>query len=321
MEEGELLSLLGPSGCGKSTTLKIIAGLLQPDRGEIFLGDSLVNAVPIEQRGAVIVFQDHLLFPHLTVAENIGFGLKMAKQPKSHIDRKVREMLALVEMEGYEQRYPAKLSGGQQQRVAVARALAIEPKVLLLDEPFSNLDARLKENVRALTIRLLRQLGITTVLVTHEKQEALMYSQRVAVMLEGRIVQCASPEELYRAPASLAAALFLGDGSQIPGKVKAGQFTGAFLSCPAPLGDTEQAIALIRPEDVRLAPQGSHQGIITARKFAGDRVYYTLRVGELELQAAAPSNLSLKPGSATGFSLRREHLLFYDQAKGEQRHA
>ncbi|MCC5910491.1 MAG: ABC transporter ATP-binding protein, partial [Clostridiaceae bacterium] len=174
--EGEMISLLGPSGCGKTTTLKIIAGLIDPDEGELLLNNKSVLKIPVEKRGAVIVFQDYLLFPHLTVEGNIEFGLKMAKINKNVRKEKTKEMLALMELEGQGHKYPNELSGGQRQRVALARALAIEPKVLLLDEPFSNLDLRLRETMREFVCRIQKKLNITTVLVTHDKEEALMTS-------------------------------------------------------------------------------------------------------------------------------------------------
>ena len=197
VEQGEILSLLGESGCGKTTTLKLIAGILSPDSGDIYIGEKRINDLPIEKRKAVIVFQDYVLFPHLNIEKNVGFGLKMMGKPKADIKSKVDEMLSLVSLEGYNKRYPHELSGGQKQRIALARALAIEPSVLLLDEPFSNLDANLKESVRDLVMTIQRKLNITTIMVTHEKEEAMMYSDKIAVMIDGKIEQLGSSMEVY----------------------------------------------------------------------------------------------------------------------------
>jgi ABC-type Fe3+/spermidine/putrescine transport system ATPase subunit len=211
VDDGKVVSLLGPSGCGKTTTLKVIAGLLQPDEGAIFIGDQNITKWPPEKRGTVIVFQDHLLFPHLNVEQNIGFGLKMAKHPRKEIRERVEEMLDLVKLKGTNSKYPHELSGGQQQRIALARALAVTPRVLLLDEPFSNLDPHLRQEIRELTFEIQRNLRMTTILVTHDKEEALMSSDKIAFMLDGQIKQFGTPEELYQRPNSIEVAHFLGE--------------------------------------------------------------------------------------------------------------
>lgn len=309
--EGEVVSLLGPSGCGKTTTLKIIAGLLEPDSGEVLVGGEVMNQVPIDRRGAVIVFQDHLLFPHLSVAENIGFGLKMAGRPRSVIQGKVRAMLDLVQLSGYGQRYPSELSGGQQQRVALARALAIEPRVLLLDEPFSSLDPKLRDSVRDLTLDIQQQLGITTLLVTHDKEEALMSSHRIAVMLDGRICQLGTPEELYRAPLSLEVANFISDNNHITGRVEAQRFSSNLFELPVDMEDAQEAVALIRPEDIVPGDEGELKGRVIGRRYAGDRTWYDIQVGEQVLKAKAPSLPSLTIGDEVHFTLDRENILVF----------
>lgn len=309
--EGEVVSLLGPSGCGKTTTLKIIAGLLEPDSGEVLVGGEVMNQVPIDRRGAVIVFQDHLLFPHLSVAENIGFGLKMAGRPRSVIQGKVRAMLDLVQLSGYGQRYPSELSGGQQQRVALARALAIEPRVLLLDEPFSSLDPKLRDSVRDLTLDIQQQLGITTLLVTHDKEEALMSSHRIAVMLDGRICQLGTPEELYRAPLSLEVANFISDNNHITGQVEAQRFSSNLFELPVDMEDAQEAVALIRPEDIVPGDEGELKGRVIGRRYAGDRTWYDIQVGEQVLKAKAPSLPSLTIGDEVHFTLDRENILVF----------
>lgn len=305
------MSLLGPSGCGKTTTLKIIAGLLEPDSGEVLVGGEVMNQVPIDRRGAVIVFQDHLLFPHLSVAENIGFGLKMAGRPRSVIQGKVRAMLDLVQLSGYGQRYPSELSGGQQQRVALARALAIEPRVLLLDEPFSSLDPKLRDSVRDLTLDIQQQLGITTLLVTHDKEEALMSSHRIAVMLDGRICQLGTPEELYRAPLSLEVANFISDNNHITGRVEAQRFSSNLFELPVDMEDAQEAVALIRPEDIVPGDEGELKGRVIGRRYAGDRTWYDIQVGEQVLKAKAPSLPSLTIGDEVHFTLDRENILVF----------
>ena len=220
VEQGEILSLLGESGCGKTTTLKLIAGILSPDSGDIYIGEKRINDLPIEKRKAVIVFQDYVLFPHLNIEKNVGFGLKMMGKPKDEIKSKVDEMLSLVSLEGYNKRYPHELSGGQKQRIALARALAIEPSVLLLDEPFSNLDANLKESVRDLVMTIQRKLNITTIMVTHEKEEAMMYSDKIAVMIDGKIEQIGSSMEVYNEPKTLEVAKLVSTYNLIEGYSK-----------------------------------------------------------------------------------------------------
>ena len=189
IKEGEIVSLLGPSGCGKSTTLKIIAGILELDDGDILFDEKSVKNIPTGKENVSIVFQEYLLFPHMNVFENIEFGLKMKKISKKNRKEKVEELIDLVKLRGYENKYPSELSGGQQQRVAIARTLAINPKVLLLDEPFSNLDINLRNEMREFVLSLQKKLKITTILVTHDKEEALMMSDKIAVMLNGEIKQ------------------------------------------------------------------------------------------------------------------------------------
>ncbi len=315
MAEGEITSLLGPSGCGKSTTLKIIAGLLAPDSGEVTVGGQIMTGVPIEARGTVIVFQDHLLFPHLSVAENIGFGLKMAGQSREAIRSKVHAMLDLVQLTGYGQRYPSELSGGQQQRVALARALAVGPKVLLLDEPFSSLDPKLRDSVRDLTLAIQRRLGITTILVTHDKEEAMMSSHRIAVMLDGQICQVGTPEELYRAPRTLEVAEFISDSNRIPGSIRDGWFRSKLFELPVALPDDEDAVALLRPEDIVPKNGGELIGQIKGRQYAGDRTWYAIETKGERLKVKAPSNPAFNPGDQMEFNLVGDNILVFP--KGE----
>lgn len=209
-KQGEFLTLLGPSGCGKTTTLRIIAGFEKPDKGRVYFDDTVVNDVPPYERNIGIVFQDYALFPHMTVYDNISFGLKLRKLPKEEIRRRVSWALELVGLKGFEDRYPEQLSGGQQQRVALARALVIEPQLLLLDEPLSNLDAKIRERLRGEVKRIQKELGITTIYVTHDQEEAMAISDRIAVMSVGRIEQVGNPLHLYYNPKNEFVAKFLG---------------------------------------------------------------------------------------------------------------
>ncbi|GAB4442097.1 MAG: ABC transporter ATP-binding protein [Anaerolineae bacterium] len=217
VDSGELVAFLGPSGCGKTTTLRMIAGLLAPDSGDILFDGASVLAVPSEKRGAVMVFQKHLLFPNMTVGQNVGFGLRMRGVDRAGIADRVAEMLALVQLPGFESRRPHQLSGGQQQRVALARALITRPRLLLLDEPLANLDANLRLEMRELICHVQRKLGITTIFVTHDQEEAVMMADRVALMFNGELLQFATPRTLYEQPASAAVARFFRNENFISG--------------------------------------------------------------------------------------------------------
>src|SRR5262245_28004283 len=219
--EGEFLTLLGPSGCGKTTTLHIIAGLLQPDDGAVRMGARDITNLAPPYRDMGVVFQSYALFPHKTVFDNVAFGLRMRKVAAAEIARRARAMLELVGLPGVEQRYPDQLSGGQRQRVALARALVIEPRVLLLDEPLSNLDALLRKRMRLELRDIQRRLGITTIFITHDQEEAFEMSDRAALLNGGHIEQLGSPEALYNAPASRFAAEFIGEASLLEAKVSA----------------------------------------------------------------------------------------------------
>ncbi|HWI62813.1 MAG TPA: ATP-binding cassette domain-containing protein, partial [Symbiobacteriaceae bacterium] len=210
LEPGELFTLLGPSGCGKTTLLRLLAGLELPDAGAIFFGNNRVDQEPSYRRNIGMVFQNYAIFPHMSVADNVAYGLRARKLPEREVQERVAEALTQVEMADYGARRPDQLSGGQQQRVALARALATRPAVLLMDEPLSNLDARLRQSMRAEIRRLQKQVGITTIYVTHDQEEALAISDRIAVMEAGKILQVGSPVEIYRRPAHKAVAAFVG---------------------------------------------------------------------------------------------------------------
>jgi iron(III) transport system ATP-binding protein len=289
VDDGELFTLLGPSGCGKTTTLLSIAGFVRPNRGTIRCGPTIfVDAsakidVPAERRNLGIVFQSYALWPHMTVAENVAFPLKVRKTPKQTRRVKVAEALDLVELADLADRYPHALSGGQRQRVALARALVYEPSVLLLDEPFSNLDAKLRERARSWLKRLQRQLGLTTVFVTHDQDEAMEMSDRILVMDEGRIQQISKPEAVYRHPANRFVATFVGKCNFLDGVITHAASGG---QAEVSVGDTDLRLVVtsdgapapvsavsiaIRPEAVRLQDAGSRNG--AARSSARSNVF------------------------------------------------
>ncbi|ABR49423.1 ABC transporter related [Alkaliphilus metalliredigens QYMF] len=315
IEEGEMISLLGPSGCGKTTTLKIIAGLMEPDQGDILINNQSVLNIPVEKRGAVIVFQDYLLFPHLTVEGNIEFGLKMAKVDKKIRKEKVKEMLSLMELDGQQHKYPNELSGGQRQRVALARALAVEPKVLLLDEPFSNLDLRLRETMREFVCSIQRKLKITTILVTHDKDEALMTSDKIAIMLEGEIKQYGTPLELYKKPISEEVANFFGETNYIIGKVEDGIFKSPLGNFRTTLQNTVKLKAMIRPEEIEVVPEyqeANTKGIITRSRYAGDRMHYRISLKGMEIKSISTAKEIFDVGEEVSLRIDSKSMIFYE---------
>ncbi|MGM0673595.1 MAG: ABC transporter ATP-binding protein, partial [Spirochaetota bacterium] len=250
---GELLCLLGPSGCGKTTTLKIIAGLEAPDAGHVRFGGRDVTAVKPELRDAVLVFQNALLFPFMTVEENVGFGLKMRRHPPGEIRRRVRDMLEAVHLTGLGERKPEELSGGQKQRVALARALVLEPSVLLLDEPFSNLDAHLRDEMRELVLSLKDRMNLTVIFVTHDQEEAVLLGDRIALMFDGRIEQVGTADEFFRRPATTRIAAFFGNRNVLRGTKRGGRVCTAVgeleVACSDRVADGPVHL-LVRPEYV-----------------------------------------------------------------------
>lgn len=318
VREGEMITLLGPSGCGKSTTLKIIAGLLTPEQGDVlFNGRSVLN-IPVAKRGAVIVFQEYLLFPHMTVEDNIGFGLKMAKMPKNKRAERVKKMLQLVQLEACSKKFPNELSGGQKQRVAIARALAIEPQVLLLDEPFSNLDIRLRETMRSFICELQKKLKITTILVTHDKEEALMVSDRIAVMLDGKIVQFSAPMELYETPISPRVADFLGEKNYISGNIDNGVFHCCFGKYKVHTNKQEDVKAMIKPEDVEMMPldhKRAIQGRVKQKRYTGDRMHYIIISKEMEIKCITTLKSVFEIGEEVSLDILWDKVVFYQKNK------
>ncbi len=265
--DGEFFTLLGPSGCGKTTTLRIIAGFYDPDGGTVFFDDVVMNGVPPAERGIGIVFQNYALWPHMTAFENVAYGLRIQRVPAADIDRRAAATIHQVGLKGLEHRMPGQLSGGQQQRVAVARALVLNPRVLLLDEPLSNLDAKVRAHLRSEIRRLQQDLRITTIYVTHDQEEALVLSDRIAVMDAGRVQQVGTPSDLYERPTSLFVADFIGTNNFIPGTVV--QVTDGYASVTTAAGVIRgvargparagmAVVAAIRPENV--AVDGADSG-------------------------------------------------------------
>lgn len=282
LNQGEFLALLGPSGSGKSTILKLLAGIEIPDAGEIRLAGRLLNPVPAHQRELVLLFQQPYLFPFLSVAENIGFGLKARKAPKKLIQQKVAELLDLVELSDMQQRKPQQLSGGQQQRVALARALAVQPKVLLLDEPLSSLDPEIRVNLQGVIARLHRELHMTTIIVTHDLSEALALAQRTALLINGQIIADLNSIELFERPPNRAAAQFVGVGAIIAGQMQGATFCSSLGQFNGTFAPNTLHVA-IRPEHIQINDQPQPQTIaakIIERRYLGERWEYRLQTNE-----------------------------------------
>jgi spermidine/putrescine ABC transporter ATP-binding subunit len=293
---GALLTLLGPSGCGKTTILRAIAGFVAPEAGRIEVGGADITGLPPERRQTAMLFQSYALFPHLTVAQNVGFGLKMRRLRRAEIAARVEAALALVRLEDFAGRYPAELSGGQQQRAALARALVTEPQLLLLDEPFGALDQNLREAMQVELRKLQQRLGITTILVTHDQQEALILSDLIAVMNAGRIEQLAPPIEVYDHPATRFVAGFMGAANLITGRLIARDATGFTLAIGAdtlrlpgtpPAQAADEVSIAVRPEAIGLdaAPRdgvqsGGFGGRITFRTNLGSRLLYEIELAD-----------------------------------------
>jgi ABC-type Fe3+/spermidine/putrescine transport system ATPase subunit len=317
---GELVTLLGPSGCGKTTCLRLVAGLIRPDDARISLGGRRIDRLPTEEREIGIVFQDYALFPHMNVAENIAFGPSMKNWPRERIRERVRELLDLVQLAGYEARRVTELSGGEQQRVALARALAPSPRLLLLDEPLSALDARLRKSLRAEIRRIQQQLGLTTLYVTHDQEEALALSDRIVVMRGGRREQTGTPREIYHRPATPFVAGFIGPSNLLPGTLL--EVKRRYGRVRTPLGDFPARLSargrhlppgaavtlFFRPQSCRLAAGAGEagmrlSGVISSREYLGEMIQLQVRVGKnLFLLKTAEEN-GHAPGEELAFSV------------------
>jgi len=327
LASGELVALLGPSGCGKTTTLRMIAGFETPTQGRVLLGDRDVTEAPPEKRSCGMVFQNYALFPHLTVHQNVAFGLEMQGVRRDEIDRRVLEILEKVGLGGLDKRYPRQLSGGQQQRTALARALVINPSVLLLDEPLANLDAKLREEMRFFIRSLVREFHITTLYVTHDQAEALVLADRVAVLIDGVLQQFDTPEAVYRRPRTVRVAAFIGLTNLIPGRVTARSGDrlvletniGPLRACgPADLRDGMEAMLSIRPENLELggrdlaAPRDGVnrlRGVVRERTYLGSLYDYRVDVG-------GDSPLRVQGGVNAVHQVDDEVTLSFDAAAG-----
>jgi len=317
VEKGEFVSLLGPSGCGKTTTLRVIAGFVEPDEGEILVMGEEVSARPPHKRNMGMVYQNYALFPHMTVFENVAYGLRMRGLSRALIRERVASVLDLVQLRGMEDRYPGQLSGGQQQRVALGRAIAIQPKVLLLDEPLSNLDAKLRKQMQVELRELQRRLAITTVYVTHDQEEALTLSDRIVIMQHGHVIQIGEPSAVYHNPANTFVANFIGTTNILRGRVAETDVTPGRLSFVSAGGlhlelaagtaqplQTGEVCVTIRPEQIQFTSTGEGDGssnlvhgVIAHVAYLGSRTSYYVDVASRErLVVDAPNVTGMNPG-------------------------
>jgi iron(III) transport system ATP-binding protein len=329
--KGEFMTFLGPSGCGKTTTLRMIAGLIEPTEGEISVGGKLLSSpgtkvVPPEKRNMGMVFQSYAVWPHMTVFENVAFPLRNLKKSKEEIGKRVRAALELVKLDGLEDRYPSNLSGGQQQRVALARAMAIEPDILLFDEPLSNLDAKLREEMRFELKEIQRRIGVTSIYVTHDQAEAMAISDRIAVMSHGQIKQIGKPREIYDSPEDPFTAEFIGLANFFPGKA-----TSEKTVCLAGRQELEidgcrelnmgaDVILSIRPHNIKIYKEVNKtrnevQGIVEKGAYLGDKVDYRVRVGESILRIQTPPGEVFTEGTKVCLHLPAEKISVISAAR------
>lgn len=312
VHQGEFVALLGPSGCGKSTLLKTAAGLLEPEAGEVYIGGRLANQIAPELRGTVIVFQDLRLFPHMNVSENVEFGLKMKGIPKEIRHQKVLQLLSKVGLAGYEKSKVYELSGGQQQRVALARALITEPEVLLLDEPFSSLDENLRQKMRELVIALHRELGLTTILVTHDQEEALVMSDRIAIMLDGQILQYDTPKSVYEHPSCPEVADYFGEMNYIEGFVTNGRFTcsSSSLSTFQALLEEGNYLLMLKPSQIMLIHElGPWK--VTSIGYLGEKYHIRITDSILDLLITTPADQEVRVGEFLSIKCDYSKGIFY----------
>ena len=329
--KGEFMTFLGPSGCGKTTTLRMIAGLIEPTDGEIRVGGKLLSSpgtkvVPPEKRNMGMVFQSYAVWPHMTVFENVAFPLRNLKKSKEEIGKRVRDALELVKLYGLEDRYPSNLSGGQQQRVALARAMAIEPDILLFDEPLSNLDAKLREEMRFELKEIQRRIGVTSIYVTHDQAEAMAISDRIAVMSHGQIKQIGKPREIYDSPEDPFTAEFIGLANFFPGKA-----TSEKTVCLAGRQELEidgcrelnmgaDVILSIRPHNIKIYKEVNKtrnelQGIVEKGAYLGDKVDYRVRVGDSILRIQTPPGEVFTEGTKVCLHLPAEKISVISAAR------
>jgi len=316
IQDGEFITLLGPSGCGKTTTLRTIAGFIEPDEGEIYFNNVRINDIPANKRSTAMVFQSYALFPHMTAYKNIAFGLKMKKVEKSEAERRIKDAIELVGLDGLEGRYPKELSGGQQQRVAVARALVMQPDILLFDEPLSNLDAKLREKMRTEIRELQKKLKITAIYVTHDQAEALVISDRVVIMNKGTIQQIGMPTEVYNKPNSSFVADFIGTANFIRGNIKQYINEGNYrvdteigsiiIKTDYELQENDSILISVRPEDIYLekGDENTFVARIKIRTYMGNFVDYHIDINGKILKVQSNGKSLFEEGSEINFSFK-----------------
>ncbi len=323
--DGEFLVLVGPSGCGKSTTLRMLAGLEPIDEGSVYIGDTDVTMLPPRERDIAMVFQSYALYPHMTVAENIGFHLKIKRMPKAEIDERVREAARLLDLDDYLDRKPAKLSGGQRQRVAMGRAIVRQPQVFLMDEPLSNLDAKLRVQTRTQIAALQRRLGVTTVYVTHDQVEAMTMGDRVAVLKDGILHQCASPRELFTTPANVFVAGFIGSPAMNMLQCTATPEGLVFDNLRLPLATTQrsaltsdQVTVGVRPESLHMGTEGLEATIVAVEELGSDSFLYCTPLArpDVSLVARTGGLNASRPGSTVRLMPDVAAMHVFDTASG-----
>jgi iron(III) transport system ATP-binding protein len=338
IKDGEFVSLLGPSGCGKTTTLRLVAGFLEPDAGEIRVNDKIISSaavlIPPERRNMSMIFQSYAVWPHMTVFQNVAYGLKFKKLTSREIEERTERLLCVVHLEALKARYPAELSGGQQQRVALARALVVEPQILLLDEPLSNLDANLREEMRFEIRRLHEEFGITTIYVTHDQGEAMVASDRIVVMNKGKIIQSGTPQEILDHPKTRFVAEFIGKTNILPGRAEPGQkvFLGQGLRLNVAgaggIAAAGETFVCIRPHNVVLTENQAEAralsdrgynlftGVIQRRIYFGDAIDYVIDMAPhaVHLRAVAPPAQHYEKGQAVFALARPEHCVVVSES-------
>lgn len=324
IEKGKFYTLLGPSGCGKTTILKMIAGFMEPTSGDILFEGKKINNIPANQRQVNTVFQDYALFPHLNVFDNIAFGLKLKKMPKKQIEQKVTEALQMVRLSGYEKREITEMSGGQRQRVAIARALVNEPKLLLLDEPLSALDQKLRTEMQYLLRSLQKKLGITFIFVTHDQEEALAMSDEIFVLNNGNIVQSGSPVDIYDEPINHYVANFIGESNIVDAvmiKDELVEFTGKQFTCvDGGMKPNEAVEVVIRPEDLVLTTPDKGKLVVTVQSMLFRGVHYEIRcIDDLDNEWLVHSTKRATPGSKIGLSFDPEdiHVMRFNESEAD----
>ena len=323
---GEFLILVGPSGCGKSTLLNLIAGLEDPTEGAIRIGDRNVVGVPPAQRDIAMVFQSYALYPTMSVADNIGFALEMRKVPKAERDKRIGEVAAMLQIEHLLDRRPAQLSGGQRQRVAMGRALARQPQLFLFDEPLSNLDAKLRVEMRAEIKRLHQASGITSVYVTHDQIEAMTLGSRIAVMKGGVLQQLGTPDDIYNRPANTYVATFIGSPTMnlIAGKAIQASAGACFgiknadlpLACPTPAGAA--TLLGLRPEHLRFDDAAPWRGVVSVVEPTGADTYVVVATEAGDVTVRVPPQLGVRPGDRVGLAVQGNHASWFEEASGQR---